>query len=63
MLYIMCLISKCRGCEKVFEEEITGTKINKTELEKVLEQLRPGDIIIVTELTRLLTAVKLGHKM
>lgn len=41
------------GCEKIFKEKITGTKSDRPELEKMLEQLRAGDTIIITELTRL----------
>lgn len=41
------------GCERIYKEKITGTKIDREELEKLLDQLRVGDIVIITELTRL----------
>lgn len=46
------------GCEKIFEEKITGTKIERPELDKLLEQLRKDDIVMVTELTRLSRSTK-----
>lgn len=49
---------KKAGCEKVYKEKVTGTKLERIELEKLLEQLRPSDVIIVTELTRLSRSTK-----
>jgi DNA invertase Pin-like site-specific DNA recombinase len=46
------------GCERVFQKKVTGTKKERPELEKLLDQLRSEDIVIVTELTRLSRSVK-----
>lgn len=46
------------GCEKIFQEKITGTKSDRAELERMLEQLREGDTIVITELTRLSRSTK-----
>ena len=46
------------GCEKIFEEKISGIKRERQELIKMLEQLRKGDLIIVADLTRLRRSVK-----
>jgi len=46
------------GCERIFQEKITGTKKERPELDRLLDQLRQGDIIIVTELTRLSRSIK-----
>ena len=46
------------GCEKIFEEKISGIKRERQELIKMLEQLRKGDLIIVADLTRLSRSVK-----
>ena len=46
------------GCEKIFEEKISGIKRERQELMKMLEQLRKGDLIIVADLTRLSRSVK-----
>ena len=39
------------GAEKIFEEKITGTRKDRPELEKMLEQLRKDDIVIVEDLS------------
>ena len=41
------------GCEKLFEEKISGARRNRPKLEKLIEQLRKGDILVVTRLDRL----------
>lgn len=46
------------GCEKIFQEKITGTKSNRPELERLFDQLREGDTIIITDLTRLSRSTK-----
>jgi len=46
------------GCEQVFFEKITGLKRNRPELNQVLEYLRPGDTVVVTDLTRLSRSTK-----
>ena len=49
---------KQAGVEKIFEEKNTGTRKDRPELQKMLEQLRKDDVIIVTELTRLSRSTK-----
>lgn len=46
------------GCEKIFEEKYTGRKTDRPELQKMLEQLQPGDEIIVLDLTRISRSVQ-----
>ena len=46
------------GVERIFEEKVTGTKRERVELDKMLEQLRPNDIVVVTDLTRLSRSTK-----
>ena len=46
------------GCERIFQEKITGSKKERPELDKLLDLLRTGDIIVVTELTRLSRSIK-----
>jgi DNA invertase Pin-like site-specific DNA recombinase len=41
------------GCEKLFEEKISGAMRNRPKLERLIEQLRKGDILVVTRLDRL----------
>jgi DNA invertase Pin-like site-specific DNA recombinase len=46
------------GCERIYQEKITGTKKERPELEKLLDHIRPGDVIIISELTRLSRSTK-----
>ena len=41
------------GCERLFEEKLSGAKRNRPQLEKLIEQLRGGDVLVVTRLDRL----------
>lgn len=49
---------KEQGCKRIFQEKITGVSKERPELEKLLDQLREGDTIIVLELSRLSRSVK-----
>jgi|JI8StandDraft_2_1071088.scaffolds.fasta_scaffold00406_22 DNA invertase Pin-like site-specific DNA recombinase len=49
---------KQAGCEKIFEEKVSGAKQSRPELDKMLEQLRKGDIIMVYKLDRLGRSIK-----
>lgn len=44
------------GCEKVFQEQASSVG-RRTELERVLEFLREGDVLVVTKLDRLARSV------
>ena len=44
---------RAAGCEKLFEEKITGARRERPQLGKMLEQLRADDVVIVTRLDRL----------
>jgi DNA invertase Pin-like site-specific DNA recombinase len=37
----------------LFEEKLSGAKRNRPKLEKLIEQLRKGDVLVVTRLDRL----------
>ena len=41
------------GCIKIFAEKITGTRRDRPELARLLDHLRPGDVVTVTRLDRL----------
>ena len=41
------------GCEKLFEEKISGVRRNRPQLEKLIEHLRQDDVLVVTRLDRL----------
>ena len=47
------------GCERIFEEKVSGAKIdNRPELEKMMLTLREGDVVIISEISRLSRSVK-----
>ena len=46
------------GAEKIFQEKITGSKKDRPELSKMLEQLRSGDTVIVYSLSRIGRSLK-----
>ena len=48
-----CQRLSAAGCEKLFEEKLSGAKRNRPKLEKLIEQLRKGDVLVVTRLDRL----------
>lgn len=44
---------KDAGCEKLFDEKISGARKKRPELEKLLSELRRDDVLVVTRLDRL----------
>ncbi|HEY9017214.1 recombinase family protein [Thiomicrospira sp.] len=44
---------KTYGCEKIFEEKVSGTTANRVQLHRCLEYLREGDSLVITKLDRL----------
>lgn len=44
---------KAAGCDKIFKEKLSGAKTDRPELNKLIEQVRPGDIVTVWKLDRL----------
>lgn len=49
---------KNAGCEKIFDDQITGSKIQRPGLDAILEFARTGDIIVVWRLDRLSRSLK-----
>lgn len=46
------------GCERIYQEKISGTKKERPELGKMLDALRAGDTVVICELTRLSRSTK-----
>ncbi|SMC26194.1 Site-specific DNA recombinase [Clostridium acidisoli DSM 12555] len=46
------------GCNRIYEEKVAGIKKDRPELNKMLDQIRNGDVIIIADLTRLSRSVK-----
>ena len=49
---------KENGAEKIFTEKVTGKKSDRPELMRMMDQLRDGDVVIISELTRLSRSTK-----
>ena len=41
---------KTAGCQKIFREKVSGFNRHRPEFQRMLDQIRPGDIIIVWRL-------------
>ena len=46
------------GCEKIYQEKRTGSSTERPQLKKMLEQLRPDDIIVIWKLDRLARSLR-----
>lgn len=46
------------GCQRIFKEHISGSSLERPELNRMLDTLREGDEVVFTELTRLSRSVK-----
>ena len=44
---------KGAGCQRVYEEKVSGAKRSRPELDRLLDQLRVGDVVVVSRLDRL----------
>jgi DNA invertase Pin-like site-specific DNA recombinase len=44
---------KKAGCQRIFREKVSGFKRQRSEFERMLDQIRPGDVIVVWKLDRL----------
>jgi DNA invertase Pin-like site-specific DNA recombinase len=41
------------GCGRIFQEKISGAKKDRPELQRLIDHLRPGDVVVVWKLDRL----------
>lgn len=44
---------KAAGCERIYEEKISGKNRDRPQLKKMLYNIRPGDLVIVAKIDRL----------
>ncbi len=49
---------KKAGCEKVFEEQISGTTMHRPQLQAALTHLREGETLVVTRIDRLARSLR-----
>ena len=46
------------GCERVWADVVSGAQRQQPELERLLDQLRPGDVVVVTKYDRLARSLR-----
>lgn len=46
------------GCRRIFEEKVSGAKRDRPEVARLLDQIRPDDVVVVTRLDRLARSTK-----
>lgn len=51
------------GVEKIYEEKFTGTKMERPELEKLLNVLKEGDVLVVCKLDRIARTIAGGSAL
>lgn len=51
------------GCERIYFEAFTGTKMERPELDKLMSEIKEGDTLIVTKLDRLARSIKFGAEI
>src|SRR5262245_3295990 len=49
---------KAAGCERVYSEKKTGANGDRAALQRMLKELQPGDVVVVTRLDRLARSVR-----
>ena len=49
---------KTAGCDRIFQEQASGGRWDRPELQKLLDQLRKGDTLVVWKLDRLSRSLK-----
>lgn len=54
---------KSQGCEKVFSEQVSSVNSKRPELERAIEFVREGDVLLVTRLDRLARSVGDLHQI
>lgn len=56
-------ILKSNGAVKIYSDSFTGTKTDRPEFNRLLEELKIGDILIVTKLDRLARSITQGSEL
>lgn len=54
---------RCNGATEIFKESYTGTKLDRPELNKLLQLLKEGDTLMVTKLDRVARSLSQGSEL
>lgn len=46
------------GCERIYSEKMTGKKMEREQLDDMIKNLRAGDLVVVSELSRISRSTK-----
>ncbi|MCG8340352.1 MAG: recombinase family protein, partial [Cytophagales bacterium] len=46
------------GCQKIYQEKVSGAQVKRRALEELLNNIRPGDRLVVCKLDRLARSLK-----
>src|SRR5215208_172222 len=57
-LFMQTMALEEAGCEKIYEEVVSGAKAERPKLNNLIKQLRPGDVLIIWKLDRLGRSLK-----
>jgi len=57
-LTLQTMALRNEGCERIFEEKISGAKSDRPVFAEMLSQFRPGDVLVVWKLDRLGRSLK-----
>lgn len=49
---------QARGCERIYQEKMTGTRADRPEYQRMLDALRPGDTLVIDSFSRLSRSTK-----
>lgn len=51
------------GAERIYADKITGTRRSRPQLDQLIDQLRAGDVVVVTKYDRLARSLTRGKKL
>lgn len=51
------------GCDKIYSEHYTGTKTERPEFQKLIDEIESGDMLVVTKLDRIARSAMQGSEL
>nr|WP_211256274.1 recombinase family protein [Edaphobacter aggregans] len=53
---------KAAGCKKIFTDKMTGSRMDRPGWDQLMEYVRPGDVLVVAELSRMTRSLSICLK-